>query len=142
MEFKNIGSDPVILNIYRLHRICDAEACQFLAKGEKGRALTFKVEEFRSITTSKDESYSAITGITTLGKPFRVLAVWWTDNKAGQFPCARFIQKYLTDHKPKEQYRPYVLDGEAVGQGDKIVLRHVDTCVPKAPNFGSSHEFQ
>ena len=142
VEFKNVGSDPVSLDIYRLQRTCDAEACQILAKGEKGRALTFKVEEFKSIATSKDESYSVLTGVTTLGRPFRVRVVWWTDDKAGRFRCAQFIQKYLTANTPKEQYRPYILDGEAVGDGDNIVLRHVDTCVPKAPNFGSLNEFK
>lgn len=142
MEYKNVGSDPVTLNIFRLQRTCDAEACAFLAKGEKGRALTFKVEEFKSFTTSKDESYSMITGVTTLGRPFRVRAVWWTDDKAARFYCAQFIQRYLTNHTPKEQYRPYILDGEAVGEGDNIVLRHVDSCIPKAPNYGTLHEFK
>ena len=142
VEYKNVGTDPVILNIYRLQRTCDAEACQFLAAREKGRALTFKVREFKSIATSKDESYSVITGVTTLGRPFRVRVVWWTDSKAGRFRCAQFIQKLLTGRTPKEQYGPYILDGEAVGGGDNIVLRHVDTCVPKAPNFGSVNDFK
>ena len=142
VEYKNVGSDSVTLNVYRLQRTCDAEACQFLAKGEKGRALTFKVEEFKSITTSKDESYSVITGVTTLGRAFHVRVVWWTDDKGWRFRCAQFIQRYLTNHTPKEQYRPYILDGEAVGEGNNVVLRHVDTCVPKAPNFGSLNDFK
>jgi hypothetical protein len=142
VEYKNVGTDPVTLNIYRLRRTCDAEACQFLAKGEKGRALTFKVEEFKSITTSKDESCSVITGVTTLGRPFRVRVVWWTDDKVGRFRCAQFIQRYLTNHTPKEQYRPYILDGEAVDEGNNIVLRRVDTCVPKAPNFVALNDFK
>jgi hypothetical protein len=48
----------------------------------------------------------------------------------------------VASHTPKEEYRPYILDGEAVGEGNNIVLRHVDTCVPKAPNFGSLHEYK
>jgi len=35
VEYKNISSEPVTINIYRLQRTCDAEACQFLAAARK-----------------------------------------------------------------------------------------------------------
>lgn len=136
VEYKNISSEPITVNIYRLQRTCDAEACQFLAGGQKGRLLVYKVDEFKTITTSKDESYSDITGTTTLGRPFLVRVVWWTDDKVARFHCAQFIQRYLSNHTPKDQYRPYILSGMAIGEGNEIVLKSIDTCVPKAPNFG------
>ena len=136
LEYKNISSEPITVNIYRLQRTCDAEACQFLAGEEKGRLLVYKVDEFKTIMTSKDESYSVITGTTTVGRPFVVRAVWWTDNKMARFHCAQFIQRYLSNHTQKDQYRPYILSGMAIGQGNDILLKSIDTCVPKAPNFG------
>jgi hypothetical protein len=136
VEYKNISSEPVTINIYRLQRTCDAEACQFLASGQKGRLLVYKVDEFKTITTSTDESYFVIAGTTTLGRPFRVRVEWWTDDKMAQFHCAQFIQRYLSNHTQKDQYRPYILSGMAIGEGNDIVLKSIDTCVPKAPNFG------
>jgi len=136
VEYKNISSEPVTINIYRVQRTCDAEACQFLASGQKGRLLVYKVDEFKTITTSKDDSYSILTGTTTLGRPFRVHVVWWTDDKMARFHCAQFIQRYLSNHIQKDQYRPYILSGMAIGEGNDIVLKSIDTCVPRAPNFG------
>ena len=136
VEFKNISSEPITINIDKVQRTCDADACQFLASGEKGRLLGYKVDEFKTITTSKDESHSVITGTTTLGRPFRVRVVWWTDNKAARFRCAQFIERNVSNHTQKDQYRPYILSGMAIGEGNDIVLKSVDTCVPKAPNFG------
>jgi len=136
VEYKNISSEPVTIDIYRVQRTCDAEACQFLASGQKGRLLVYKVDEFKTIATSKDESYSVITGTTTLGRPFSVRVVWWTDDKMARFHCAQFIQRYLANHTQKDQYRPYILSGMAIGEGNGIVLKSIDTCVPKAPNFG------
>jgi hypothetical protein len=138
VEYKNISSEPVTINIYRLQRTCDAEACQFLVSGQKGRLLVYKVDEFRSITTSKDESYSVITGTTTLGRPFRVRVVWWTDDKLARFHCAQYIQRCLSNRTGKDQYRPYILSGMAIGEGNDVVLKSIDTCVPRAPNFGVS----
>ena len=135
VEFRNISSEPVTINISKLQRTCDAEACRFLSS-EKGRVLVYKVDEFKSIATSKDESYSDVTGITTLGRPFRVRVVWWTDNKMARFHCAQFIQRYLSNHTPRDQYRPYILAGMAVGEGNGIVLKSINACVPSAPNFG------
>ncbi len=138
LEYKNISNEPITINIYRVQRTCDAEACQFLADGQKARLLVYKVDEFKTITTSKDESYSVIEGTTTLGRPFIVRAVWWTDNKMARFYCARFIQRYLANHTERDQYRPYILSGMAIGEGNDIVLKSIDTCVPKAPNFGAA----
>ena len=136
VEYKNVWTEPVSINIYRVQRTCDAEACRFLASDQKGRLLVYKVDEFKAITTSKDESYSVITGTTTLGRPFRVRVVWWTDDKGARFHCAQFIQRYLINHIQKDQYSPYILSGMAVGEGNEIILKSIDTCVPKAPNFG------
>lgn len=37
--------------------------------------------------------------------------------------------------KPGEA-QTITIEGQAVGEGDNIVLRSIDTCAPKAPNFG------
>src|SRR5215831_9210822 len=63
VEYKNVSSEPVTIDIYRVKRTCDAEACKFFKYGDKGRWLVFKVDEFKSITTSSDASYSVISGV-------------------------------------------------------------------------------
>lgn len=137
VEYKNVSQDSVTIDIFRIQRICDAEACQFLNNSQKGRWLVFKVDEFKAITTSKDGSYSDISGVAASGRAFRVRAIWWTDNKsAALVNCSPFIKRYLDNHTPKEQYRLYVISGQAVGDGNDIVLKSVDTCAPKADHFG------
>ena len=64
IEYKNVSDEPVTINVYRVRRTCEAEACKFLPEGQKRRWLVFKVDEFTSIETSKDESYSLISGRT------------------------------------------------------------------------------
>ena len=109
-------------------------------ESEKGRWLVFKVAEFLSIETSKDESYSTISGITTGGDSFTVKAVWWTtDNNNFLFGCHKFIKRYLDKKIPKEEYSPYILSGSASGFNE-IILKRVDTCTPKAPNYGVPEE--
>jgi hypothetical protein len=137
VEYKNVSSQPVTINVFRVRRTCDAEACKFLKNGEKGTWLVYKVDEFKSIATSKDESYSVISGVAVGGRHFTLEAVWWSDEKTiMMFHCATFIKRYLDNHTPKDQYRPYIISGQAIGEGDNIVLNSIDTCVPKAPNFG------
>jgi len=137
IEYKNVSGEPVTINVYRVHRTCDAEACAFLDQSKKGQWLVFKVDEFTSIETSKDESYSIISGVTHTGKAFRFRAVWWTDDKKNLLVnCAPSVKKYLDRHTPKDQYSPYIISGQAVGDGNNVVLTSIDTCAPKAPNFG------
>jgi hypothetical protein len=137
IEYKNVSDEPVTINVYRVHRTCEAEACAFLREGQKGRWLVFKVAEFTSIETSKDESYSVISGKTITGKPFRFRAIWWTDDKKNLLVnCAPSVKRYLEKQTPKDQYSPYIISGQALGEGDRIILKSVDTCAAKAPNFG------
>ena len=137
VEYKNLSTQPVAIDVYRIDRTCDAEACQFFDMNEKGRSLVFRIDQFKSISTSADESYSVISGIAVGGKPFTVKAVWWSDDKnAFRFHCAKFIERWLTTHAPADQYRPYILSGRSVGKGDNLILTGIDTCVPKAPHFG------
>ena len=137
IEYKNVSEQPVTIDIYRVERTCESEACRFLTGTEKGRWLVFKVDEFKSITTSKDGSYSVISGVTTSGRPFSVKAVWWTDDKASLLVnCAPSVTKYLDSRAPKDHYRPYIISGQATGEPSDIVLRSIDTCAAKAPNFG------
>jgi hypothetical protein len=78
-----------------------------------------------------------ISGVTAAGRPFTFRAVWWTDEKAVLLVnCAPSVRRYLDNHTPKEQYRPYVISGQAVGDAANIVLTSIDTCAPRAPNFG------
>lgn len=141
VEYKNVSRQPVTINIYRIKRTCEAEACKFLAPAQKGRWLVFKVEEFRSIATSKDGSYSVISGVAQSGRPFKFKAVWWTDEKSAfAVNCSPFITRFLNNHTPKDQYRPYVISGQAVGDPSNIVLTKIDTCAPKAAHFGVPEE--
>jgi hypothetical protein len=137
VEYKNISSESVTISIYRVQRTCEAEACTFLDESQKARWLVFKVDEFKSITTSTDGSYSVISGVTMAGRRFSFRAVWWSDEKPALIvDCSPFVKKYLDNHTPKEQYSPYVISGQAIGDPANIVLKSVDTCAPKAPNFG------
>ena len=137
VEYKNVSSEPVSINVYRVRRTCDAEACKFLDESQKDRWLVFKVDQFTSIETSKDESYSIIAGVTLSGRSFSFTAVWWTDDKKNLgVNCAPFVRGYLDTHTPKERYSPYIISGQAVGEAGTIILKSVDTCAPKAPNFG------
>jgi len=137
VEYKNVSTQAVTIDVYRVQRTCDAEACKFLEETQKGRWLVYKVDEFKTIATSKDGSYSTISGVTIGGRPFSFRAIWWTDDKTALIVnCAPFVKRYLDNHTPKEQYRPYIISGQAIGEGGNIVLRSIDTCAPKAPNFG------
>jgi len=137
IEYRNVSGEPVTINVYRVRRTCEAEACKVLAEGKKSRWLVFKVDEFTSIETSKDESHSVISGTTITGKPFRFRAIWWTDDKKNLLVnCAPSVKRYLERRTPKDQYSPYIISGQAIGEGDRIVLNSIDTCAPKAPNFG------
>jgi hypothetical protein len=137
IEYKNVSDQPVTIDVYRVKRTCEAEACKFLDQTQKGRWLVYKVDEFKSITTSRDESYSVISGVAVAGRPFRFKAVWWTEDKKQMMAnCAPFVARYLTNHTSKQEYRPYIISGQAVGDGDDIVLKSIDTCAPKAEKFG------
>jgi hypothetical protein len=143
VAYKNVSSDPVIIDIYRVNRTCEAEACRFIDKNAKGHSLTFKIKEFKSITTSSDGSYSTISAIAMSGRPFTVRAVWWSEDPKGiRFGCEKWIKRWLDSHAPPEKYSPYVLDGEVIGDDSHLVLTRVDTCVPSAPNFGAVNVFK
>jgi len=143
IEYRNKAGHPVTIDVYKLKRTCDAEACTFVNDDEKTRWLVFKVDEFTSIETSKDNSYSVISGVTTAGKEFTVKAVWWTDNNVVLFTCHKTIKDYLEKKTPKANYAPYILSGAVVKGstgGKEIILKKIDTCVPKAPHFGVPQE--
>lgn len=73
---------------------------------QTGRWLVFKVDEFKSIAIGEAGSYSVISGVAESGRPFRIRAVWWTDEKAvALVNCSPFIKRYLDNHAPNEQYR-------------------------------------
>ncbi len=139
IEYKNMSSDAVVINIYRVHRTCEAEACKFIDKNAKYRSLVFKIKELKSISTSKDGSYSTISGVVMSGRPFTVRAVWWTEDPNGlRFGCEKWIKGWLDHHDSPEKYRPYVLAGSGIGDDSHLVLKFVDTCVPHAPNYGAT----
>ena len=86
------------IDVYRVKRTCEAEACKFLDQTQKGRWLVYKVDEFKSITTSRDESYSVISGVAVAGRRFRFKAVRWTEDKKQMIAnCAPFVARYLTN---------------------------------------------
>jgi hypothetical protein len=140
IEYKNISNDPVTFDIYRLKRICDSEACKFLVAGQKGHSLVYLVDEFQAIQTSNDASYSDISGVAVGGHPFHVKVLWWTDDKMSgsgflSKSCIRWITKFVTDHWPKEKFAPYILAGQALGDGNGMVLTSIDNCSGPAPNY-------
>ena len=73
------------------------------------------------------------------GRAFSFKAVWWTDDKTAALlvNCSPSVTKYTWTHTPKDQCRPYVISGQAIGEAaNNIVLKSIDTCAAKAPNFG------
>ena len=106
----------------------------------KSRWLVYKVDELKSIETSKDESYSTISGITTAGKAFTVKVLWYTDNNKAVFSsCHKTIKRFIDNHTPKEDYAPYIISGGALVENESI-LKNIDTCAAKAPHFGVPEE--
>jgi hypothetical protein len=139
VEFKNVSQGPVTIDVYRIVRICDAESCRFINNTRKGHTLVFKINELKSITTSQDRSYSVISGVAESGRPFRFIAVWYTDDRTFmnlEKGCTTWIKRYVDNHTPKEQYRPYIISGQNVGDGNNIILKSIDDCVGKANHFG------
>ena len=135
VEYKNISQQPVTIDVYRVERTCEAEACKLFDGSKKGSWLVFKIDEFKSITNSADTSYSVISGVAESGRAFRIHVVWWTDQKgAGFMGCPRWIKGYVDNHTPKEKYRLYLISGMNVGDENNIVLNSIDTCVPSAPH--------
>lgn len=141
IEYRNKAADhAVTIDIYKTERVCDAEACAFLGRADKdGHWMVYKIGEFKSIETSKDGSYSTISGVTVAGKEFTSKFVWWSDDNNGLFSCYKWIEKYLSEGTPISEYAPYVLAGKSL-EDDRTVMQSVDTCAPKAPNFGASEE--
>jgi len=136
VEYKNVSQQPVTINVYRLERTCEAEACRLFDPNKKGSFLVFKIDEFKSITNSADTSYSVVSGLVESGRAFRIHVVWWTDQKGGFLGCPRWIKGYVDNHTPKEKYRPYIISGMNVGDENNIVLKSIDSCVTSAPHFG------
>jgi hypothetical protein len=137
VEYKNISQQSVTIDVFRIERSCEAEACKLFDSNKKGSWLVFKIDEFKSITNSTDTSYSVISGVAESGRALRIHVVWWTDQKgAGFMGCPRWIRGYVDNHTPKEKYRPYILSGMNVGDANNIVLTSIDDCVPLAPHFG------
>jgi hypothetical protein len=140
IEYKNVSNDPVTFDIYRLKRICDSEACKLFVGGQKSHSLVFKVDEFKAIETSSDASYSDISGVVVGGRPFRIKVLWWTDDRMSgsgflSKSCIRWITKFVTEHWPKEKFAPYILAGQAIGDGSDMVLTSIDNCSGPAPNY-------
>jgi hypothetical protein len=48
------------------------------------------------------------------------------------------VQGFLDNHTPKEKFRPYVIAGQAIGEGNNIVLKSIGSCEPKAAHYGAS----
>lgn len=141
VEYKNVSQQPVTIDVYRIERTCEAEACRLFDSSKKGTWLVFKVDEFKSITNSNDSSYSVISGVAESGRAFRIHVVWWTDQKGvGFMGCPRFIKGYIDNHTAKDHYRLYVISGQNVGDENNIVLKSIDTCVPSANHFGVPEE--
>jgi hypothetical protein len=141
VEYKNVSSEPVTIDIYRVRRTCEAEACRFLDDRQRSRWLVFKIDQFTLITTSRDGSFSVISGVVVGGKPFTARFVWWSEEKTQSIvDCSRFVKRYLDNKTSKDEYSPYIISGQATGESSNIVLKSVDTCAPKAPNFGVPDE--
>ncbi len=137
IEYKNVSRSAVTIDIFRVTRTCEAEACRFLRADQSSRWLVIKVDEFRSISTSRDGSYSVISGVTHTGRAFTVKAIWWTDERpAIGVDCSPSVKRYLESRTPKDQYSPYVISGQVVEGGADFVLKSIDTCAPKAAHFG------
>jgi hypothetical protein len=135
---RNTSTQPVTLKIYRVKRTCKAESCAFLKPQRKLRTLVIKVGVFKAIKTSKDGSYSVVSGETTTGKPFTAKLLWWSDDP--KYPviinCAPAIQTILDKHAPPEDYSPYILSGTIAGDETDLVLTSFSGCPQKATHYG------
>jgi hypothetical protein len=130
----------VTITIYRVKRTCDAASCAFVKGKEEGRPINIVVGAFKSIATSKDGSYSEITGETATGKHFTAKLLWWTDdpNSPVIINCSKTIQQYIVKKTPPEDYSPYILPGTLVGDGSDLIVMKLTGCVAKGTNYGMS----
>jgi hypothetical protein len=135
---RNTSKQPVKIKIYRIKRTCNAESCAFLKPQRELRTLVIKVGVFKAITTSKDGSYSVVSGDTTTGKPFSAKLLWWTDDPKSPviINCAPTIQTLLDKHAPPEDYSPYILPGTLAGGEKDLVLTSISGCAKKATHYG------
>jgi len=57
-----------------------------------------------------------------------------------KYNCVPSVKRYLSERTPKDRYSPYIISGQAIGDADAVVLTSIETCAPKAPNFGVPEE--
>lgn len=143
IEFRNTIDRPVFIDIYKVENVCDSEseACEFLKLNELGDWLVFKIEQFVSIETSKDGSYSTITANTSRGKLVFFIVVWWIDEPDEKTEeCREEITGYINQGTSFVEYSPYILSGRSVSK-TKSILAYIDTCMANGSDFNVPEKY-
>jgi hypothetical protein len=140
LTYANESKQLVTITIYSVKRTCDAASCAFVKGKQEGPSINIVVGVFKSIATSKDGSYSEVTGETATGKHFTAKLLWWTDdpNSPIIINCSKTIQQYIVKKTPPEDYSPYILPGTLVGDVNDLVVTKLTGCVAKGTNYGMS----
>lgn len=137
LTYANESKQLVTITIYSVKRTCNAASCAFVKGKEAGHSIDIVVGVFKSIATSKDGSYSEITGETVAGKHFTAKLLWWTDdpNSPIIINCSKTIQQYIIKKTPPEDYSPYILPGTLVGDVNDLVVMKLTGCVAHGTNY-------
>jgi hypothetical protein len=138
LTYANKSTQPVTITIYRVKRTCESESCAFTKGKEAGHSINIVVGRFSSISTSKDGSYSVVSGETVTGKPFTAKLLWWTDDPKSPIiiNCSKTIQEYVDKQTQPEEYSPYILPGTLVGDVEDLVVTKFTGCVRKGTKYG------
>ena len=113
IEYKNISDKPVAINVFTEHAICDSMACQYLkAKGisdlhnyneVQSDWKRIVIKTIFSFQTSKDGSYSIVTGESIFGTKYEISIVWWLIDEQRPSFCKKWIPEYGTYSPEKEK---------------------------------------
>jgi hypothetical protein len=138
LTYANKSTQAVTITIYRVKRTCESESCAFVKGKDEGHSIDIVVGHFKSITTSKDGSYSVVSGDTVAGRPFTAKLLWWTDDPKSPviINCSKTIQGYIDKQTPPEEYSPYILPGTLVGDVKDLVVTKFTGCVRKGTKYG------
>lgn len=105
IEFKNNVDHPIKLNITSFKLICDSMACDYLKRLGIKEPIEYtssdtpyfkrvRISKFTKIVTSKDKSWSRISGITEYGENFKADFIWWKFDPEKELGCGNFIKRY------------------------------------------------
>lgn len=113
VEYTNVSDKPVTITVFTEQEICDSMACEYLQS--KGISDINDYNEVQndwkriisktifSFETSKDGSYSVVTGESIFGTKYEVSIIWWLIDEQRPSFCKEWIPKNGTYNPENEK---------------------------------------